>query len=103
MDFRNWPAIVKVGITALNSVLCDNVGQQHSALKGDVIGAGKNALYSKFFSQSVITETAGIPLTWNQMQLPAPIADDPIPHCHVVIMLRPGAAQGLLINRHITH
>jgi hypothetical protein len=88
IDFRNRTAIVNIGIAALNSFLRDNIGQQHSALEGNVIGARWNALYREFSSQTVITDTTGFSLTGNQMQLPAPIADDPIPHCHVAIMLR---------------
>ena len=88
MNFRNQTAIVNVSVAPFNIFRCDNVGQQHSALEDDLIGTGRNAPYSKMSSRTVITDAAGFPINWNQMELLAPIADDPVPDCHVVIMLR---------------
>jgi hypothetical protein len=67
-------------MAALNSFLCNDVGQDHSPLETNDIGARRNALYNELPTQTVITDAAGFPLAGNQMQLPAPVAHDPTPH-----------------------
>src|SRR5215813_600088 len=71
-DLRNRTAIVKIGVTALNGIIGNHVGHEHSPVKKDLIGTRRNAHYHEFLSQAVITDTAGPSFLGNQMQLPAP-------------------------------
>src|SRR5215468_8721191 len=94
----NRTAIVNIGISALNGFIRDHVGHQHSALEVDGIRARRNAYGFKFAPPAVITDTAGVPLGGDEMQLPAPLAHDPIPRWHAAIMLRPTRAVSGLVQ-----
>jgi len=91
---RNRTAIVNIGVSALNGFIGDHVGHEHCALEIDGIGARRNAPGREFAPLAVITNMVGFSSAGNEMQLPAPVAHDPIPHWHVVIMIRRGLVEG---------
>jgi hypothetical protein len=89
----NRAAIVNIGVSTLNGFIGDHVGHEHSTLEVDGIGARRNAPGREFAAHAVITDTAGFPLARNEMQFLTPLAHDPVPHWHVVIMIRRGLVE----------
>src|SRR5262249_10654277 len=87
-DFRNRTAMVKIDVATLNGFIGDHVGHEHSGVKVDGIRARWNAFYSECSLLAVIADSTGFPVVGNQMQRPAVVAHNPIPHWHIPIMLR---------------
>jgi hypothetical protein len=90
--FRNRAAIVNIRVSVLKSFIRDHIRHEHSAPERDGVGTRWNADDSEFAAHPIVMYAAGISLTGNEMQFPAVVAHDPIPHRHVAIMLRRGAS-----------
>ena len=87
---RNRAAIVNIRVSVLKSFIRDYIRHEHSALEKDGVRTRWNADDSEFAAHAIVMYAAGISLTRNEMQFPAVVANDPIPHRHVAIMLRRG-------------
>lgn len=99
MAFNNATAIVKISIPSLDSLLCDDVRHEHCAVKVEDMFARGHAAKRELLPIAVITKTSGFPTRGNEMHSPAPVAGDPILHCHFAIML----PQDVALPRDATH